>query len=918
MVSACILSIINEAILAATNWGVPKCLDFVSPQLGNLVIKLWRWTGYYPSVENQNIKYITVASIENTKNAVYEALEKNSVIGLWGMGGLGKTTLMRQINNEMAKRVGINLVVWVEVSKNQNIKTIQKQIARRLCSEEQLEKFNSIDDPYARASTISDHLKKFESLIIFNDVWEDLNFIEIGIATNDRILCKIVLTCRDQGICQRVGAEQIKMITSLDETESWEFFKEYSDIGNNPIHPRIKNTAEEICRKCAGLPLAISVVANALRPQIIESKWNRCLEYLNEGCPQWVDNLVKYVYLPLKYSYESLNEEDDKIGFLLCSLFPQGQEIQLSDLICYGMGVDKYARNFKGKKTLDAYRNIFINLKRKGLLQDVVEEKEDEKENSARMHDIIWDVAIYIAQNEFDGFFNKEKFIKWSSPIQNLNSIDRPHNINAVQFLSFNGNKMLEGIHPDFFEGMGNLLFLDLRGTSISMEELTETCLQKLLNLRVFMFKTFLNNITVNITDLFFLQHLSVLYLQNVHISELNQEFSQKLVHLRVIDFSDTVIDIIRPKVFSRLRNTLEELNMQGSYNKWQTSNEEAGDLVAFDELKDLKNLYSLHLDIYDERIFSPEFAPSLIIPPVECFSIRSTGNNNNNKQRVWTSNILILSRIQLNNVAKWLQVLFARTKALHMHDFDMDRSTQATDSVLEQYVMNLLSNLKALNVGVSTRYKNLIQYNTGGDPILPKLEHITLTSMVGMENIFVSTVTPAVVPPTSFERLGRIIIFDCDRLKFVFPWNVVECLVCLEELRIFNCSQLENIIGTDDQGVNGSIARALFPKLSYIKLSYLPNLECVWKQEIDEKVEMEWHSLKYLDVEACEKLRRLFFGEKSAPSMYSINCQKEWFNNLHWEDRQAESRFSGVMNDLSRKQKKISRLLFLLKKRTV
>ncbi|KMZ73504.1 NB-ARC domain-containing disease resistance protein [Zostera marina] len=619
------------------------------------------------------------------------------------MRGIGKTTLMQQINNEMGQRGNI-FVIWVTVSHN-DTKTIQNNIARSFYSTKELKEFKTKDEIRVRAGIISYHLKRIVSLIIFDDVRDDLNFTDIGIDINDENLrCQIVLTTRDQDICQRLGAEQIKMNARLDETESLKFFRKYSyiDDNNNPNHLRINHIAQEICRKCAGLPLAISVVAKTLRGEEEEIKWNKCLNFLSEGCPQKVSNFVKDVYVPLKFSYEDLEEDDLKMGFLLCSLFPQGQEIQLKDFICYDIGpADKCVRKdrgqralntYRGQRALNTYRDIFISLKRKGLLQDVVEEKEDKK-NSARMHDVIRDVAISIAENEFEGFFNIKKFI---TSIQNLNLTDQLRS--EVQFLSFNGNKILESIPPDFFKRMANLLFLDLRGTSISIKEFTETCLQKLAKLRVLMFETLHQNITVDTTDLFFLQHLSVLCLQNVHISELNQEFSKKLIHLRSIDFSNTVIVIIRPKVFSILRDTLEELYMQGSYSKWKAYNQEDGDYVAFEELKDLENLYSLHIDIDDKTIFSREYAPSLVIPSVEYFSIRYIRSYD--EPRVWSSNMLVLPYVQLSNFAKWSQVLLIeKTKALSMCDFD-NCATQEISSVIEQDIVKLLCNLKRLDLG--------------------------------------------------------------------------------------------------------------------------------------------------------------------------------------------------------------------------
>ena len=44
--------------------------------------------------------------------------EKVGIIGLYGMGGVGKTTLLKRINNEFLKtKLGFDVVIWVVVSK---------------------------------------------------------------------------------------------------------------------------------------------------------------------------------------------------------------------------------------------------------------------------------------------------------------------------------------------------------------------------------------------------------------------------------------------------------------------------------------------------------------------------------------------------------------------------------------------------------------------------------------------------------------------------------------------------------------------------------------------------------------------------------------------------------------------------------
>lgn len=49
------------------------------------------------------------------------------IVGLYGMGGVGKTTLLAQINNRFSNQGGgFDVVIWVVVSKNATVHKIQK------------------------------------------------------------------------------------------------------------------------------------------------------------------------------------------------------------------------------------------------------------------------------------------------------------------------------------------------------------------------------------------------------------------------------------------------------------------------------------------------------------------------------------------------------------------------------------------------------------------------------------------------------------------------------------------------------------------------------------------------------------------------------------------------------------------------
>ncbi|XP_031265473.1 disease resistance protein At4g27190-like [Pistacia vera] len=83
-----------------------------------------------PSIESQSTASKTLAKIMNLLN------DDNVLrIGVWGMGGVGKTILVKNLNDNLknsssAQQFG--MVIWAIVSKEMDLKRIQVQIAERL------------------------------------------------------------------------------------------------------------------------------------------------------------------------------------------------------------------------------------------------------------------------------------------------------------------------------------------------------------------------------------------------------------------------------------------------------------------------------------------------------------------------------------------------------------------------------------------------------------------------------------------------------------------------------------------------------------------------------------------------------------------------------------------------------------------
>ncbi|KAI4353843.1 hypothetical protein L6164_002766 [Bauhinia variegata] len=118
------------------------------------------------------ISYESLESRTKMVEEIMKALKDSSIqsIGICGQGGVGKTTLVKEVANKAREMKLFNVVVMATVTRNPQIKNIQGQIADMLgmTLEEETE--------IGRAGQLQDRFKKFKesTLIILDDLWDRL------------------------------------------------------------------------------------------------------------------------------------------------------------------------------------------------------------------------------------------------------------------------------------------------------------------------------------------------------------------------------------------------------------------------------------------------------------------------------------------------------------------------------------------------------------------------------------------------------------------------------------------------------------------------------------------------------------------------------------------------------------------------
>lgn len=228
-------------------------------------------------------------------------------------GGVGKTTLLTQINNRFSKRGGgFDVVIWVVVSQNATVHKIQGSIGEKLglLGKEWEEK-----SEMKRGQDIHNVLRKKKFVLFLDDIWEKVSLDVIGVRYPSKVNgSKVVFTTRSRDVCGRMGVDDPIEVCCLHTDKAWDLFKK--KVGEHTLgrHPR------KVAGKCRGLPLALNVIGETMASKRSVQEWHRAIQVLTSYAAEFSG--VEDKILPiLKYSYDSLDGEMTKSCFLKMVLY---------------------------------------------------------------------------------------------------------------------------------------------------------------------------------------------------------------------------------------------------------------------------------------------------------------------------------------------------------------------------------------------------------------------------------------------------------------------------------------------------------------------------------------------------------------------------------------------------------------------
>nr|BAJ94458.1 predicted protein [Hordeum vulgare subsp. vulgare] len=325
---------------------------------------------------------------EELVSMLMDSTKKLKVVSIVGFGGLGKTTLARQVYDEVGGQ--FTCTAFFSVSQRPDVKSLLSGLQLKLGMGD----FSHDYEMQDIIDRLREHLKQKRYLLIVDDLWDQSAWNTIRCAFADNANgSRVMVTTRLDDVAATACLSDRACIYSmkpLKEQDSRRLFFSRVFGPGKFCPPKFKQISAQILKKCGGLPLAIITIASLLASREARplSEWESIMNSLGakSATKPTLEEMrgildLSYMHLPVYL----------RPCFLYLGMYPEDREIERADLVRQWIA-EGFVCNSHGADLDDVAKSYFNELVNRSMIQPGRTSYGEVL--SCRVHDMMLDLIL--------------------------------------------------------------------------------------------------------------------------------------------------------------------------------------------------------------------------------------------------------------------------------------------------------------------------------------------------------------------------------------------------------------------------------------------------------------------------------------------------------------------------------------------
>ncbi|XP_061991265.1 putative disease resistance protein At1g50180 [Rosa rugosa] len=333
--------------------------------------------------------------------------DSHRVVSIWGMGGLGKTTLAKQVYHDSEVRQHFDSFAWVCISQRCQVRDVWEEILIKVSALQREEIAKMKDGEIAKKLYLVQQESK--CLVVIDDIWSvgTWDTLKAAFPLCEETKSRILLTTRKEEVALHSDRNGFLFRPRpLNDDESWQLLEKIAISGRDEINSGIstgistrkKDLGKKMLQYCAGLPLAITVLAGLLARKDTVDEWDMVYKnvhtYIGRG--KGHEQECSGALWVLALSYDDLPYHL-KPCFLYLGNFPEDSDIPVKKLTQLWMAEGFISASHETME--DAAYGYLTELVERCVVQ-IGEQGSVRKIKSCHLHDLMRDMCLEKAKEE--------------------------------------------------------------------------------------------------------------------------------------------------------------------------------------------------------------------------------------------------------------------------------------------------------------------------------------------------------------------------------------------------------------------------------------------------------------------------------------------------------------------------------------